>query len=259
MKLTNESPSPFITEGDTIDFEPGTDLPAHFTHWRYPIPDSYAVSPPGRPNTLRLRPSKLNLTALNGNYAGPQGQTFVGRRQQDTLFTFSVDVDFAPDAGLPEAEAGVSAFLTQNHHLDLGVVMLPATHSIGAFPGAELDLATRDAAAAGLIPQFRFRGISYVSVPADVVVPVPTSWLGAPLRLEIRASNASHFAFSAGPAGAMSQMRTLLEVSNEVVSWGFTGEILNLPTSLPPYLPTYLFYLSSLSLGIPCPGLSVLG
>lgn len=181
------------------------------------------MSPPGRPNTLRLRPSKLNLTALNGNYAGPQGQTFVGRRQQDTLFTFSVDLDFAPDAGSPEAEAGVSAFLTQNHHLDLGVVMLPVARSTGAFPGSELDLATRDAAE--LIPQFRFRGLSYVPVPADVVVPVPTSWLGAPLRLEIRASNVSHFAFSAGPAHAMSQMRTLLEVSNEAVSWGFTGEI----------------------------------
>lgn len=221
-KLTT-SPSPFITEGDTIDFEPGSDLPAHFTYWRYPIPESYAVSPRGKPNTLRLLPSKLNLTALNGNYAGPSGQTFVGRRQQDTLFTFSVDLDFSPDAGSREAEAGVSAFLTQNHHLDLGVVMLPATSSTGAFPGAELDLATRDAAE--LIPQFRFRAFSYVPVPADIVVPVPTSWLGAPLRLEIRASNVTHFAFSAGPADALSQMRTLLEASNEAVSWGFTGEM----------------------------------
>ncbi|KAI1163388.1 glycosyl hydrolase [Nemania serpens] len=225
-KTTKDIPGagPFITEGDTIDFEPGSDLPAHFTYWRYPIPESYAVSPRGKPNTLRLLPSKLNLTALNGNYAGPSGQTFVGRRQQDTLFTFSVDLDFSPDAGSREAEAGVSAFLTQNHHLDLGVVMLPATSSTGAFPGAELDLATRDAAE--LIPQFRFRAFSYVPVPADIVVPVPTSWLGAPLRLEIRASNVTHFAFSAGPADALSQMRTLLEASNEAVSWGFTGVLL---------------------------------
>ncbi|KAI0407275.1 glycosyl hydrolase [Xylaria palmicola] len=232
-------PGPFITEGDSIDFEPGTQLPAHFTHWRYPIPESYAVSPRERPGALRLRPSGLNLTALNGNYAGPAGQTFVGRRQQDTLFTFQVDVDFSPPATMgseTEAEAGVSAFLTQNHHLDLGVVMLPASSGTGVVsPGAggeedDANLSSADAsssaAATELIPHFRFRGISYVPVPADLVVPVPPAWRGKTLRLEIRAGNATHYAFSAGPADAMSQMRTLLEASNAPVSWGFTGVLL---------------------------------
>ncbi|KAI1292446.1 glycosyl hydrolase [Xylaria venustula] len=211
---------PFITAGDVIDFNPGTKLPAHFTYWRFPIPESYVVSPLEKPGTLRLTPSRLNLTALNGNYAGPEGQTFVGRRQQDTLFTFSVDVDFSPTDSEVEAEAGVSVFLTQNHHLDLGVVLLPAANSTGVFPGeshANID--------SELIPQFRFRGISYVAVPEDIVVPVPTAWRDAKLRLEIKANNATHYAFSAGPADAMSDMKTLLEVSNEPVSWGFTGVI----------------------------------
>ncbi|KAI0906031.1 glycosyl hydrolase [Ustulina deusta] len=215
---------PFITAGDTIDFHPGARLPAHFTYLRYPIPESYVVSPPEKPNTLRLSPSKLNLTALDGNYAGPEGQTFVGRRQQDTLFTFSVDVDFSPEDS--EAEAGVSVFLTQNHHLDLGVVMLPAASSPG---GSPRDAGNSSAEAEpGFIPQFRFRGISYVAVPDDIAAPVPTAWRDKKLRLEIRASNATHYVFSAGPADDASQMKKLIEVSNEPVSWGFTGVILGI-------------------------------
>ncbi|XXG95613.1 hypothetical protein Hte_001881 [Hypoxylon texense] len=210
---------PLVTEGDTIDFEPGSTLPAHFTHWRYPIPESYTISPPGHPNTLRLNPSKLNLTALNGNYAGPEGQTFVGRRQQDTLFTYSVNLNFSP--ALLEEEAGVSVFLTQNHHLDLGIVMLPANSSTASFPGT--NLATTSAE---LIPQLRFRGISYIEVPDDIVVPIPESWSGKPLRLEVKAYNMTHYSMSAGPADALSQMRVILDVSNAPVSWGFSGVIL---------------------------------
>ena len=215
-------PSPFIDEGDTIDFDTAKEIPAHFTHWRYPIPGSYAVSPPEKPNTLRLRPSRLNLTALDGNYAGPEGQTFVGRRQQDTLFTFSIDINFSSDYS--EAEAGVSAFLTQNHHLDLGVVVLPAASSTGVFPGDTGN--SYGESDSTLIPQLRFRGISSASVPVpELVIPVPKTWREKTLRLEIRADNATHYVFSAGPADAMSQVQTLVEASNQHVSWGFTGEM----------------------------------
>ncbi|KAI1326600.1 glycoside hydrolase family 43 protein [Xylariaceae sp. FL0255] len=217
-------PGPFITSGDVIDFAPETSLPAHFTHWRFPIAGSYTVSPPEAPYTLRLNPSRLNLTALNGNYAGPTGQTFVGRRQQDTLFVFSVDLDFGLSIGntpsaLPsvQSEAGVSVFLTQNHHFDLGVVWLPSNNSNG----------TQDNGTS-LSPYLRYRGISYVSVPADVLVPVPATWREKKLRLEIRASNSTHYALAAGPADAMSQMMTVIEVSNAPVSWGFTGVILGI-------------------------------
>ncbi|KAI6091701.1 glycoside hydrolase family 43 protein [Hypoxylon rubiginosum] len=217
--LELDGTGPLITEGDTIDFEPGSVLPTHFTHWRFPIPDSYTISPPDHPNTLRLSPSKLNLTALNGNYAGPSGQTFVGRRQQDTLFTFSINLDFSPT--LLEEEAGISVFLTQNHHLDLGVVMLPANSSTAPFPGTNLT-----APSAELIPHLRFRGISYIEVPKDIVVPIPDSWSGKALRLEIKAHNMTHYSMSTGPADALSQMKTILDVSNAPVSWGFSGVIL---------------------------------
>ncbi|TRX92123.1 hypothetical protein FHL15_006990 [Xylaria flabelliformis] len=216
---------PFTTDGDIINFQSGSTLPAHFTFWRYPLASSYIISPDEKPNTLRLAPSKLNLTAINGNYAGSEGQTFVGRRQQDTLFTFSVDLDFSPGYSEIEAEAGVSVFLTQNHHLDLGVVMLPPTAAIDNFLGDIFtDIDTENSTA--LVPYFRFRGISYIPVPEDFIVPIPKAWRETTLRLEIRASNVTHYAFSAGPAESISRMRTLLEVSNEPVSWGFTGVIL---------------------------------
>ncbi|GAW26387.1 putative glycoside hydrolase family 43 protein [Rosellinia necatrix] len=223
---------PFIAAGDALDFGPGTAvLPAHLTHWRYPAPSSYAVSPRERPRSLRLLPSRLNLTGLDGNYAGAAGQTFVGRRQQDTLFTFGVDLHFAPEhpAQEVEAEAGVSVFLTQNHHLDLGVVMLPVAGVAGKGQGQGQGQGRGQGKI--VAPHFRLRGISYVAVPDDVVVPVPAEWRGGGLRLEIAARNATHYVFSAGPVGntassSSSEMRVLLEASNEPVSWGFTGVIL---------------------------------
>ncbi|TFK27128.1 arabinofuranosidase [Coprinopsis marcescibilis] len=199
---------PYIAEGDDIDFAPGTKLPAHFTNWRFPPQDAFAISPPGRPNTLRIKPSRLNLTALNGNYAGPEGQSFVGRRQQDTLFTYSVNIDFSPK--ILEEEAGITAFLTQNHQYHMGIVALPR-----ASDGV-------------LAPHIRFRGESYVPVPASVVAPVPDSWIGKPLILEIKASNMTHYSFAVGPADAQSLKQTIVVAPNDPLSWGFTGTLLGI-------------------------------
>lgn len=209
-------------EGDAFEFAPNSTLPSHLTYWRYPTESSYTVSPPEKPNSLRLTPSKLNLTAINGNYAGPEGQTFMGRRQQDTLFTYSVELDFQPTQ--EEEEVGVTVFLTQNHHLDLGIVLLPASASTQAFPGQNL---TTGGDPNDLKLQFRFRAMSYVAVPADIVAPVTEDWIGKSLRLEIRAVNMTHYSFSAGPAGSASQIKSLLYASNDAVSWGFTGKPLS--------------------------------
>jgi hypothetical protein len=201
------------------------------------------ISPPSRPNHLRLNPSRLNLTALNGNYAGPEGQSFVARRQQHTLFAFSIDLAFFPSRA--DEEAGVTAFLTQNHHLDLGVVLLPRNAStMDALPGyrpAETGDGDEDEEEEELVPMARFRGESYVPVPKPVVVPLPVeAWWPArtnttsggsksggrelTVTLEIKAANATHYSFSVGPAGRRSAMQTVLYASNEAVSWGFTGE-----------------------------------
>lgn len=147
----------------------------------------------------------------------------MGRKQQDTLFTFSVGLDFEPS--VEGEEAGVSAFLTQNHHMDLGVVMLPAgseTASSGDDTGEE-NAEEAAAAEGGLAPHFRFRAESYEPVPEPLVVPVPEEWAGETLRLEISAKNFTHFAFSAGPAARRHEAVTLMEASNDALSWGFTG------------------------------------
>lgn len=210
---------PFIGEGDDIDFAPGSTIPAHLTYWRFPNETSFRISPEDHPNTLRLLPSFLNLTGLNGNYAGPGGQTFVGRRQQDTLFTYRVKLDYSP-TNLDE-EAGVTAFLTQNHHLDVGVVFLPANDRTGTIAGTTF---TEPKDARTLIPQIRYRGISSVAVPAPIIAPVPDAWAGRPLTFEIRSVNSTHFSFSVGPADAESQIQTILYASNTALSYGFTGK-----------------------------------
>ena len=217
----------YITEDDhTTTFSNKSGLPAHFTHWRFPNPLHYAVSPPEKKGTLKLNPSKLNLTGLeNGNYAGAQGQSFVGRRQQDTLFRYAIDIDFVPEK--EGDEAGVSVFLTQNHHLDLGVVLLPAgsatTSTESTFPGHNSSSTEEKG---GLVPHVRFRGISYIPVPEPVVVALPEYWVGGSLTLEIKTINFTHYTFSVGPAGRRSEMQTVVTASNAAVSWGFTGTIL---------------------------------
>lgn len=206
-------------------------LPVHFQYWRYPNPDHFEASS----GALRINPSSVNLTALNGNYAGPEGQAFVGRKQQDTLFSFSVNLDFEPAA--EGDEAGASAFLTQNHHMDLGVVLLPAgSETVVSVEGTEggedddeggeteEDNEEEPSAEGDLIPHFRFRAESYVPVPEPLVVPVPEEWAGETLRLEISGKNFTHYSFSAGPASRRHEARTFMEASNEALSWGFTGK-----------------------------------
>ena len=61
-------------------------------------------------------------------------------------------------------------------------------------------------------------------VPKPVVYPLPAEWTKGKLVLEVVAVNASHYAFSVGPEGKRSERRLVMEVGNEGVSWGFTGE-----------------------------------
>jgi hypothetical protein len=70
----------FVKDPDAVYFQPDYTIPLHFVHWLFPDNSSYTVSPPGHPNTLRLKPSSLNLTAYPGNDpAAPL--TFIACRQ----------------------------------------------------------------------------------------------------------------------------------------------------------------------------------
>jgi hypothetical protein len=113
----------------------------------------------------------------------------------------------------------------------MGVVLLPrGSATASSLPGLAADNSTTTSTAEGksddLIPHVRFRGESYVPVPKPAIYPVPEAWRGGKLVLEIRACNSSHYVFSVGPEGRRSEMRAVMEVSNEPVSWGFTGEFL---------------------------------
>ncbi|OAA62684.1 glycoside hydrolase family 43 protein [Niveomyces insectorum RCEF 264] len=233
--------------GDDLDFAAGrTTLPPHFTYWRPPVAGQYEIVPWAANATskeskasnayaLRLRPSRLNLTGLNGNdVAGlPGGQTFVGRRQQHTLFTFRIALTYQPTA--PGDEAGVSVFLTQNHHLDLGVVRIGGVSGRRRSNHSGNSSSSSSMAVAGTY--LRFRGIAtgdpvHGAPPAVITVRVPASWHdGAddgPLHvtLQIQAANATHYAFAAWPTGRPSAMRTVAWADNAAVSYGFTGALL---------------------------------
>ena len=98
----------------------------------------------------------------------------------------------------------------QNHHIDLGVVLLPSTNA--------------STNATELVLYFRFRSESEIATPPTTVSLIPTTWLNRTLHLEIKAFNATHYSFAAGPADAYSQMQTFGYGLAADVSYGFTGE-----------------------------------
>ncbi|KAF2020743.1 glycoside hydrolase family 43 protein [Aaosphaeria arxii CBS 175.79] len=204
---------PFAHEGDEdLEFSPGSKIPPHFIYWRPPIKENYVVSPKGHPNTLQLKPSKLNLTGLDGNTGGPGGQTFVGRRQSDTLFDYNVDIDFQPT--VPGEEVGITLFLSQNHHARMGIALLPSTNN------------TKPSL------QFSFHAISYIPVPSSLTVPVPDGWHNRTLTLSLETLNTTHYSFNAniavapgGNGGKPPKPIRIATVPGEIISWGFTGAI----------------------------------
>ncbi|KAF4548406.1 Hypothetical protein D9617_28g065120 [Elsinoe fawcettii] len=108
---------PWVKDGDDYNFTSSV-LPLHFTHFRLPPVDLYTI----QEGSLIVNPSTANLTG--GATFDPNNDriAFIGRRQTDTLFTYSVDIDFAPS--VEGEEAGVTLFLTQTQHADLGIVYL---------------------------------------------------------------------------------------------------------------------------------------
>ncbi|THV91818.1 xylosidase : arabinofuranosidase [Aureobasidium pullulans] len=192
----------FIGGPDVVDFSPGSDMPIHFTYWRFPISGAYTVSPAKHPHTLRLVPSALNLTG-SPNHALSDGQTFISRRQTDTLFIYSVDINFL--AAVENEEVGVSVFLTQDQHLDLGLTKL----NNGTY--------------------LRFRGRSSKEIPpAEILHRVDSTWLSEKVRFQIDAFNATHYRFLAGKMEEDVDRVPLREIAvapASLVSGGYTGTL----------------------------------
>lgn len=189
---------------DVVDFEPGTELPRHFVHVRLPVQTAYMVSPAGREGELQLVASARSLSSRGGGNL-TEGTTFVGRRQVDTLFTFSVDIDFEP-VGLGE-EAGVTVYLDEARHIDLGIILAETGEH--------------------LVQLKAFSTNKNMTAPG----PITAALQGATgkVRLEVQAANATHYTFSAGrfeAAGdAAIEMRAVGVATGDLVSGGFTGTL----------------------------------
>ncbi|KAJ0116970.1 Glycoside hydrolase family 43 [Diaporthe amygdali] len=189
---------------DVVDFEDGTQLPKHFVHVRLPDEAAYVVSPPRRDGELQLVASERNLSSKGGGNL-TEGTTFVGRRQVDTLFTFSVDIEFEPRS-LGD-EAGVTVYLDEARHVDLGIVLATEGDYL-------VELKAFSSNAKATAPQI---------VTAALRDPVGR------IRLVIQATNTTHYTFSAGSvvesgiASVDTQVVGFAEVS--LVSGGFTGTL----------------------------------
>ncbi|GKT44689.1 uncharacterized protein ColSpa_04870 [Colletotrichum spaethianum] len=123
-----------------------------------------------------------------------------------------VDLSFNPE--VEEEEAGISVFLTQAQHIDLGVVNLPACSGTT------------------FIPRFRFRveasGKANITVPETVIVPVPKEWRSEIIRLSVSAVTDSEYVFGAAPAARPEEYTEIGTAGALVVSGGsgpFTGTI----------------------------------
>ncbi|KAI0144235.1 glycoside hydrolase family 43 protein [Hypoxylon sp. NC0597] len=184
---------PFNSDPDVYDFEEGTRIPRNLVYWRVPREGAFSVTTKG----LQIVPSRNNLTGtplstVTPELSGQQGLSFVGRRQTDTLFTFSVDLAFNPQQ--PGQEAGVTVFLTQVNHIDLGVVLLPE-NSNSSYPSRrkrEEEAKTKLA--------FRFRAEGTGVAPEPKIIAGPKHWLDGPIRLQIETANATHYNLAAASA-----------------------------------------------------------
>jgi beta-xylosidase len=194
---------PFNGDADVYDFDAASAVPMHFVYWRVPRDDVFSTTDAG----LQVVPSRNNLTGIPFNteeieLSGQRGLSFVGRRQTHTLFHYSVDVSFAPtEVG---QEAGVTVFLTQLNHIDIGLVLLDSGLSL------------------------RFRAIGTGTVPQPVVVPVPGNWTtGEPVRLHIYAEDPKTYRLAASQG--CKRPVTVATASSELVSGGsgsFVGSLL---------------------------------
>ncbi|KAK1847196.1 xylosidase arabinofuranosidase [Colletotrichum chrysophilum] len=191
---------------DAIDFTTVHLKPSHLVHWRYPNESKYNFSPDDPSCGLQLAPSFGNLSSVVSNTNGG-GLSLLARRQSHSLFTFSIDMTFSLDQ--EGDEAGVTVFVSEKTHIELGVVQMIQT-------GTNIT--------AHATPLLRFQGASNGTLIESSSLVLPQEWRDQMLRMEIKASNATHYAFSAGPAAYQSQMMTVAYARASLVRPIFTGK-----------------------------------
>jgi hypothetical protein len=114
------------------------------------------------------------------------GLTLIMRRQAHTLFNYTVDAELLGANAQDGDEVGVTSFLDQYQHVDLGVVYMSKNKKIS--------------------PYLRFRATTFGktnftgTVPQTKILALPSDWSNDLVRLGISSINDAHFAFVAAPA-----------------------------------------------------------
>jgi beta-xylosidase len=181
---------PFNSDPDVYDFAAGSAIPRNLVYWRVPRPDHFSTTESG----LQVIPSKNNLgNQYNNTNLASKAISFIGRRQTDSTFEFSVDMSFTPIA--QGQEAGITAFLTQYANVQLGVTMTNNTMA------------------------FRFNSTE----SRDKMTPIPTAWVGKPIRLKIEMCTPSEYMFSATSTSSDSSVIMQLGKASTAQVSGNTG------------------------------------
>ncbi|KAM0323262.1 hypothetical protein ACHAQA_008853 [Verticillium albo-atrum] len=204
---------PWLGDPDEYDFEPGSELPRNLGFWRPPREDLFTISPEGHEGALRLTPSRINLTGDAEFTDNREGLTFIGRKQTDTVFDFTLDFDFHPIE--EESEAGISVFLNQWQHIDLGIVALTDDNGVRrSFLRFRTELLGRH--------KYPDRWPAIIPQPPTVIREIPCSWRGKKIRLRAEAQNWTTFEFSAEPVGAAEE-RVQFDKVDAIIVTGASG------------------------------------
>lgn len=179
---------PFNSDPDVYDFPVGEPLPRNLVYWRVPRPGAFKATAKG----LQVVLGRNDLVGrYDSNQMGSRAISFIGRRQTDSLFQFSVDLSL--DYNAQNQEAGVVAFLTQDANIKLGVVLV----------GKSLE--------------FIFK-----TEKQENKAKVPAEWVGLPIRLMIEMTTPDMYTFSAMLASDPKTKKELGKGSAELLS-GNTG------------------------------------
>ncbi|KAL4789640.1 glycosyl hydrolase [Aspergillus venezuelensis] len=203
-----------INEPEHLTFPLGSEIPRHLVYWRLPDESSYVGSPSGHPNTLRLAASEFGPSYRNASDTSPV--TFIARRQTDTLFRFSVDLDLPSTS--EGVEAGISLFLTQEQHVDLSIFDVPRHGSSGS-----------------KIIQLKTTGRGNYGGPlSNITIKAPSDWQNGTVSLAVEAVDDETYAFSASLAGDEGSIINLGTVDARVLSGDtgrFTGTLVGIYAS----------------------------
>ncbi|GAB7363523.1 hypothetical protein MBLNU230_g3792t1 [Neophaeotheca triangularis] len=178
---------PFAGDGDVIDFLPGSQLPPQLVHFRYPEEGTFTVAPEEHPESLRIRPARVNLTGVVNT--------------DDASVTGARVSPFRPTQ--PCQEAGITAFLTQHQHTDLGIVLSNSTtHEQAHYDFLLRQTSLAESSYDGSDPT-RLARSRIPTSDTTTRIPMPQNWAQTdqPITLELYSANETHYAFSAWPSG----------------------------------------------------------